>query len=304
MLAAIYLSAGDGKRGVVLLKKAAELEPADFRPWYAMGKVYHDLGNLQESVEAYSQALRRSPPAVEAKESRIGRVRALLDNKQAEQASEDLDILGKDAPEDPQVLALAARQALALARADEAEKLANRALGVGFQRVRRLAGSGAPSFPLPPAKTCNRRPGAGREGQAQRPRNAATPLAVAEQPGHDQGSRRDPGAPIGPGPESRSWTDWRRSSPSVRRIPNLVGAWARQPWRERCMSWPTSASRPRWISTPNTSPPVKQSRACDLERILITRPWSDRNCKFRVSRSLRGVKAVPMPGATSVPLPV
>ncbi len=76
MLAAIYLSAGDGKRGVVLLKKAAELEPADFRPWYAMGKVYHDLGNLQESVEAYSQALRRSPPAVEAKESRIGRVRA------------------------------------------------------------------------------------------------------------------------------------------------------------------------------------------------------------------------------------
>jgi predicted Zn-dependent protease len=128
MLAAIYISAGDGKRGVVLLKKAAELEPADFRPWYAMGKVYHDLGNLQESAEAYSEALRRSLPEVEAREARIGRVRALLDNKQAEQASEDLDILARDAPEDPQVLALAAKHALALARADEAQKLADRAL--------------------------------------------------------------------------------------------------------------------------------------------------------------------------------
>ena len=53
---------------------------------------------------------------------------ALLDNKQAEQASEDLDTLAKEAPEDSQVLALAAKQALALARADEAKKLADRAL--------------------------------------------------------------------------------------------------------------------------------------------------------------------------------
>jgi len=130
MLASIYLSAGDGRRGVAMLKKAAELEPADFRPWYAMGKVYHDLGNLQESVGAYGEALRRSPPVVEARESRIGRVRALLDNKQAEQAAEDLDILGKEITEDPQVLALAARQALESARVDEAEKLANRALAI------------------------------------------------------------------------------------------------------------------------------------------------------------------------------
>jgi tetratricopeptide (TPR) repeat protein len=130
MLAAIYLSAGDGQRGIVLLRKAAELDDADFRPWFAMGKVYHDLGRLQESSDAYAEALRRSPPAAESQEARIGRVRALLDNKQAEQASLDLEILRSESPQDPQVLALAARQALALGLADKAKDLAASALAL------------------------------------------------------------------------------------------------------------------------------------------------------------------------------
>jgi tetratricopeptide (TPR) repeat protein len=128
ILAAIYLAAGDGQRGIAMLKEAARLEPGDFRPWYAMGKVYHDLGNLEESAASYAQALSRSLPASEARESRSGRVRALLDANQAEQAAADLDELRKQAPDDPQVLALAARQARDLGRTDEAEGLADRAL--------------------------------------------------------------------------------------------------------------------------------------------------------------------------------
>jgi predicted Zn-dependent protease len=130
MLAAIYLSAGEGKRGVAMLLKAAQLEPGDFRPWYAMGKVYHDLGELQESAEAYAQAMRRSPPAAEARESRIGRVRALLDGKRAEEASADLEALSREEPENAQVLALASRQALDLGRSEEAASLADRALAL------------------------------------------------------------------------------------------------------------------------------------------------------------------------------
>jgi predicted Zn-dependent protease len=128
MLAAIYLAAGDGQRAIAMLQEAARLEPGDFRPWYALGKVYHDLGNLEESAEAYAQALRRAPPAAESKESRIGRVRSLLDANQVERASADLEALTKQSPEDPRVLALSAWQARDLGRADEAEALADAAL--------------------------------------------------------------------------------------------------------------------------------------------------------------------------------
>jgi predicted Zn-dependent protease len=128
MLAAIYLAAGDGQRGVAMLKEAARLAPSDFRPWYALGKVYHDLGKLEESAEAYRESLRRSPPESEAKETRIGRARALLDANQAAEASADLEALRELAPEDPHVLALAARQARDLGRTHAALELADRAL--------------------------------------------------------------------------------------------------------------------------------------------------------------------------------
>ena len=61
MLAAIYLASGDGQRGLEQLKSAATLDPVDFRPWYAMGKVYQDLGEFGEAADAYGQALTRSP---------------------------------------------------------------------------------------------------------------------------------------------------------------------------------------------------------------------------------------------------
>ena len=128
MLAAIYLAAGDGQRAITLLKEAARLEPSDFRPWYALGKVYHDLGNLDASAAAYTEALRRKPPAAEARDSRIGRIRARLDANHAQEASEDLDELRHQTPDDPQVLALAARQALDRGLLEAALELALRGL--------------------------------------------------------------------------------------------------------------------------------------------------------------------------------
>jgi predicted Zn-dependent protease len=128
MLAAIYLASGDGERGLWLLQQAARFDPADFRPWYAMGKVHHDLGRLDESAEAYAQALKRSPPASEARESRLGRIRALLEANRAREASEDLAEAREQAPVDSDVLALAARQARDLGQMDEATTLADRTL--------------------------------------------------------------------------------------------------------------------------------------------------------------------------------
>ncbi len=128
MLAAIYLAAGDGQRAVALLEMAARLEPGDFRPWYALGKVFHDTGELDRSAGAYTEALRRNPPAAEARESRIGRARAQLDSNHPEEAAEDLVALRRETPDDPMVLAMAARQARERGRPEEALDLANRAL--------------------------------------------------------------------------------------------------------------------------------------------------------------------------------
>jgi tetratricopeptide (TPR) repeat protein len=128
MLAAIYLSSGDGRRGITLLKLAARLDPGDFRPWYAMGKVHHDLGEVEVSAECYAEALKRSPPEAEAKESRLGQIRALLDAKQADKAGSLIDEARKGAPDDPVLLSLAARQAYSLGGLNEARELAETAL--------------------------------------------------------------------------------------------------------------------------------------------------------------------------------
>jgi tetratricopeptide (TPR) repeat protein len=130
MLAAIYLAWGDGPRGLALLQSAARLDPRDFRPWYAMGKVHHDLGDLAKSADAYAEALRRSPPPAEANECRIGRIRALLDGDRDDEAAASLAEARRLTPDDPQVLALAARQAQHLGRSAEARDLADRALAV------------------------------------------------------------------------------------------------------------------------------------------------------------------------------
>jgi tetratricopeptide (TPR) repeat protein len=128
MLAAIYLASGDGTRGLDLLKKASRLDPGDFRPWFAMAKVYLDLGEFSEAADAYAATLRRSPPPAEAREARIGRVRALLDSHRDAEAADDIDVIRRRYPDDAEVLSLAARQAHALGRFGEALDLADGAL--------------------------------------------------------------------------------------------------------------------------------------------------------------------------------
>jgi tetratricopeptide (TPR) repeat protein len=128
MLAAIYLASGDGKRGLELLEKAASLDPGDFRPHFAMGKVCHDLGDIKASADAYGRAMERNPPPGELKESRIGRARALLDSGQADVAAADLEALAATSADDPTVLALSARLARDQNRQDEALALAEKAL--------------------------------------------------------------------------------------------------------------------------------------------------------------------------------
>lgn len=128
MLAAIYLSSGDGPRGMTLLQHAAELDPRDFRPWYALGNVYHDLNDDGKAAEAYSEALKRSPPEVEANDSRVGRIRALLDARRVDQASGEIAEALVLMPDNPQLLGQAARHACEQHRSDEAMKLADRAM--------------------------------------------------------------------------------------------------------------------------------------------------------------------------------
>src|SRR5262249_1272408 len=111
-----------------LLQRAAKIDPRDFRPWYAMGKVYHDLGDLSKAADAYAQALKRLPPETEARESRIGRIRVLLEANRHDEAAADLATARELLPHDAQVLGLAAREAQDLGHTDEATALADRAL--------------------------------------------------------------------------------------------------------------------------------------------------------------------------------
>ena len=66
VLAAIELSLGDYERGLAHLRSAADLDPTDSRPWIAMGKAYHDLGQDQESADSYQAAYHRDPHSREA----------------------------------------------------------------------------------------------------------------------------------------------------------------------------------------------------------------------------------------------
>lgn len=149
MLAAIYIASGDGPRGVTMLQRAAELDPRDFRPWFAMGKVRHEMGDLAESAEAYAAALARVIPAEEAKQARLGRIRVLLDANRDDEATPDLEMALKSWGDSAEVLGLAARRARALGETEEALQFAERALAIDSKnfdsylvrgQVRQLAG--------------------------------------------------------------------------------------------------------------------------------------------------------------------
>ncbi|MDG3007671.1 tetratricopeptide repeat protein [Paludisphaera mucosa] len=131
LLAAIYLSGGDEARAVALLQRAAVQDPSDFRPWYALGKVFHDQGRYEESAGAYEQALQRTPPSFEGRESQFGRARALLDANRGDEADPLIAELRRSASEDARAFSLAARRALDRGELPEALVLADRAVELG-----------------------------------------------------------------------------------------------------------------------------------------------------------------------------
>lgn len=132
VLAAIYFSRNENGRGFELLRAAAQLDPADFRPWYGAGDIYRRLDRPEKAAQAFEQALRRRP---DHHESRVGLIWARLATSAAETVTPLLEGALRDQPDDPEVRSLAARHALELGRTEEAMGHAERCLALNPDHV-------------------------------------------------------------------------------------------------------------------------------------------------------------------------
>jgi tetratricopeptide (TPR) repeat protein len=132
VLAAIYLSAYENERGLQMLLEASGLDPADYRPWFAMGQaVYLPLRRFELAADAFRQALKRQPNHFD---SRVGLVEALLRAHHAEEADSVLEQLLPERSSDPRVLVLAAETMLELGRDQEATSYLEKALAIDPNR--------------------------------------------------------------------------------------------------------------------------------------------------------------------------
>jgi len=128
VLAAIYLSANENERGLQMLIESSRLDPADFRPWYAMGEsVYLRLRRHDLAIEAFRESLKRLPSHTE---SRIGLVDALVSSHRVEEAAPVLEQVLEERPDDPRVLALAAEQAIESGDDERAARFLTHALAI------------------------------------------------------------------------------------------------------------------------------------------------------------------------------
>lgn len=128
VLAAIYLSAYEHERGLQMLRHAAELDPADFQPWYAMGEaVYLRLRRYDEAIKALQEALKRRPGDVD---SRIGLADALLKAHRPDEAERALKWVLAERPNEPRVLTLAAELAWESGRDQDAQRYLERVLSL------------------------------------------------------------------------------------------------------------------------------------------------------------------------------
>jgi cytochrome c-type biogenesis protein CcmH/NrfG len=133
VLAAIYLGAFETERGLEMLRVAARLDPADFRPWYAMGESVHlRLRRYDDAAAAFREALNRAPDHLE---SRLGLVDALIKAHHEEETEPLLQGLLSDRPDDPKVLFLAAQLALEQGRDLDASRYLERTLALETDRV-------------------------------------------------------------------------------------------------------------------------------------------------------------------------
>ncbi len=124
-LAAIYLARGDAEYGITLLQHAAKYDPDDPRPWVAMGRVYHDLGDVNKAADCYAKAVELDPSNLEA---RRGRIEEMIFNDRPEEATGWLEEELKRDPSNPLFLSLGARHALKLAQPEQAIDFAEQAL--------------------------------------------------------------------------------------------------------------------------------------------------------------------------------
>ncbi|MGE3819502.1 MAG: tetratricopeptide repeat protein [Isosphaeraceae bacterium] len=109
VLAAVEFGDNEPDRGFQLLARAATLDPADFRPWYASGATMLRLGDrYSTAVEVFREALKRQPDHAP---SRIGLAEALIGTGESRESGALVDALLRENPDDPRVLRLAARRA-------------------------------------------------------------------------------------------------------------------------------------------------------------------------------------------------
>jgi tetratricopeptide (TPR) repeat protein len=125
VLAAIAFSRGEEQRGMDYLARAAELDPSDFRPLYAVGEAHLRMGRMDAAIRAFNAALLRK---ADHQDSRIGLLTASLAIRPPEQSSELVRELLRDCPSNPRVQVLAARHARALGDAGSALRCAGRAI--------------------------------------------------------------------------------------------------------------------------------------------------------------------------------
>src|SRR5262249_38277296 len=126
VLAAIYLSAYEHERGLQMLKHAAQLDPTDFQPWYAMGEAVHlRLRRYDEAMKAFQEALKRRPGHGD---SSIGLADALLKTHRPDEAEHALEGVLTERPDEPRVLTLAAEIAWESGRDQVAQRYLERAL--------------------------------------------------------------------------------------------------------------------------------------------------------------------------------
>lgn len=124
-LAELHAELGNGTRSAEVFEAATRLRPREQRVWLALGNVLMDLSEPLKAVSAYERVLELNP---KHRAALVGIVRGWLLGNAPAQADPWVAAAIREFPDDPVILGLAARQAIAEGHTDEALVRAERAL--------------------------------------------------------------------------------------------------------------------------------------------------------------------------------